>query len=127
MLWIGSSKVAMDLVLASTVVLAATVSPFGVYSNMRALDGDVSGFELFLIPSQSGDFLLFQMAEGMPVKPHLLEASIGGTRASEGIPITFTHPEMGPFEGTITSKALEGRFTRIGLSLTLPKRPSLWQ
>jgi hypothetical protein len=39
---------------------------YGIYSNMQALEGEFSGFEFIIVPSNEGDFVIFQDAEGGP-------------------------------------------------------------
>ena len=48
--------------------------PYGMYSNMEISEetGDVSGFEFFILPSNEGEFVVFQNAEGWPKKPIVL-------------------------------------------------------
>lgn len=100
---------------------------YGIYSNMQAVEGDYSGFEFFIVPSNEGDFLIFQDAEGWPKKPLILAVRIGGTKISDNNLIRFAHPEMGPFEGRISGDSLTGEFTRMKYKIRLTKGKSIWQ
>jgi len=100
---------------------------YGIYSNMQAVEGDYSGFEFFIVPSNEGDFLIFQSAEGWPQKPLILEVRIGGTKISDNNLIKFTHPKMGPFEGRIEEDGLIGEFTQMKYEVKLIKGKSIWQ
>ena len=106
---------------------AGEASKYGIYSNMQALEGDFSGFEFIILPSNEGDFLIFQHAEGWPMKPLILKVKLGGTKASEHDQIRFNHPEMGPFEGKITEGSLYGEFTEMKHTIKLHKGKSIWQ
>ena len=100
--------------------------PYGVFSNMQAADGEYSGFEFIVVPSNEGDFLLFQSAEGWPVKPILFSLS-RATSPENGTAIVFDHPEMGPFRGTVAGDSLIGEFTRMKYPIRLQRGPSIWQ
>jgi len=103
--------------------------PYGIYSNMEISKetGDVSGFEFFLLPSNEGDFVVFQDAEGWPKKPIVLKIIIGGTKLSENNMLRFNHPEMGPFVGKIEEEKLIGEFSDMRYHLELNKGQSIWQ
>jgi hypothetical protein len=108
-------------------IFAGETDFYGIYSNMEASEGDFSGFEFILLPSNEGDYLVFQSAEGWPMKPLLLKVSLGGTKPSDNNRIRFRHPEMGPFEGEITEKVLTGEFTRMKYNIILKKGKGIWQ
>jgi hypothetical protein len=101
--------------------------PYGIYSSLEAMDGDIGGFELIILPSNEGDFLVFQEAEGWPARPLLLEVRLGGTRAEDAGAVGFDHPRMGPFQGRITGDTLAGEFTRMRYRIELIRGPSFWQ
>jgi hypothetical protein len=98
-------------------------SRYGVFTGMEAVEGDYSGFEIFVLPSSEGDFVVFQMAEGWPSKPLLLAAA----RTSDSDSLAFEHPEMGPFRGAISGDSLIGEFTRMRYTIRLARGPSIWQ
>jgi hypothetical protein len=100
---------------------------YGIYSNMQVSEGDYSGFEFIIVPSNEGDFLIFQDAEGWPKKPLLLTVQLGGTQKSDSNLVRFTHPEMGPFEGRIKGRSLHGEFTQMKYKIELTKGKSIWQ
>lgn len=103
------------------------VPAYGIYSNMQASDGDYSGFEFIILPSDEGDFVVLQQAEGWPQKPLLLAARLGGTRATDQNGLQFDHPEMGPFRGVILGDSLVGEFTQMKYQITLLRGQSIWQ
>lgn len=122
------------MVLVLGLVAAALARPraqsehaYGIYSNLEAADGDISGFELIVLPSNEGDFVVFQQAEGAPQKPVLLRARIGGTRRTDANALAFEHPELGPFQGAFSADSLIGEFTSIGYELRLGRGQSFWQ
>ena len=100
---------------------------YGIYSNMQVSEGDYSGFEFIIVPSNEGDFLIFQDAEGWPKKPLLLTVQLGGTQKSDSNLVRFTHPEMGPFEGRIEGEGLIGEFKQMKYEIELTKGKSIWQ
>jgi hypothetical protein len=126
-------RAAAVLVLLFTVAGAALTpaaqedSPYGIYSNMNAVDGEYSGFEFIVLPSNEGDFVVFQQAEGVPMRPQLISARIGGTRAADNNVIQFDHPELGPFRGAIQGDSLVGEFAQTKQQVTLAKGNSVWQ
>jgi len=103
--------------------------PYGIYSNMEISQetGDVSGFEFIILPSNEGDFLVFQDAEGWPKKPLLLKLTLGGTTTSDTNVLRFSHPEMGPFVGKIDGERLLGEFSDMRYHIELIKGNSIWQ
>lgn len=103
--------------------------PYGMYSNMEISEetGDVSGFEFFILPSNEGEFIVFQNAEGWPKKPIVLKITLGGTKVSENNMLRFSHPEMGPFVGKIEGKRLIGEFSEMRYHIELTKGNSVWQ
>ena len=102
---------------------------YGIYTNMEISEetGDISGFELFILPSNEGDYVVFQDAEGWPKKPVVLKIVLGGTTVSENNVLRFSHPEMGPFVGKIEGKKLIGEFTEMRYHIELNKGNSIWQ
>lgn len=101
--------------------------PYGVFSNMESSGGEYSGFEFIVVPSNEGDFLLFQSAEGWPLKPILFKLSRATEPTAGTAAIVFDHPEMGPFKGAIAGDTLIGEFTRMKYPIRLRRGPSIWQ
>ena len=126
-----TAGVAIALLLGAVVAIGhartQAASAYGVYSGLEAVDGDISGFEFIILPSNEGDFLVFQQAEGWPQKPLLLPVVLGGTRAADSSVVRFEHPEMGPFHGVIAGDTLTGEFARMQYEITLIKGNSFWQ
>jgi len=110
-----------------TTNLYADLKFYGIYSNMQAVEGEFSGFEFFIVPSNDGDFLIFQEAEGWPEKPLILRVQIGGKTTSDNNLVRFTHPTMGPFEGKIEGERLIGEFSAMKYKIELTKGKSIWQ
>jgi hypothetical protein len=100
---------------------------YGIYSSMQAADGEYSGFEFIILPSDAGPFVVVQVAEGSPQQPVLLSARLGGTRSSDNDAIQFDHPEWGPFRGVIAGDSLVGEFPRAKHTITLRRGQSIWQ
>jgi hypothetical protein len=98
------------------------VARYGVYSSMHAVDGHYAGFEFIIVTANEGDVLVFQMAEGWPSKPLVLQ--LERTDRSD---VVFDHPEMGPFKGTIRGDTLSGEFTRMKYRIELRRGASFWQ
>jgi hypothetical protein len=125
--WKALTGVAPFLLTLPSLAIAQTadeqVTRYGVYSNMNAVDGDYSGFEFIILPANEGDFLVFQMAEGWPSKPLLLQLE----RTNDQTDVVFEHPEMGPFEGKIRGNVLSGEFTRMKYRIELRRGRSIWQ
>lgn len=121
----GVSRLALCFFLAANVY--ADQEFYGIYSNMQAVEGEFSGFEFIIVPSNEGDFLIFQDAEGWLKKPLILKVQLGGTQKSDSDLVRFTHPEMGPFEGRIEGESLIGEFTEMKYKTELTKGKSIWQ
>jgi hypothetical protein len=102
-------------------------TPYGIYSNMQAVDGEYSGFEVIVLPSTEGDFLVFQEAAGWPGKPVLLPARLGGATSASNDSIRFEHPDWGPFQGVISGDSLAGEFPRASHRILLARGQSIWQ
>lgn len=103
------------------------IPKYGIYSNIQVVNGEYSGLEFFIIPGNTTDYLLFQLAEGWPQKPVLLEVNLGGSRNDMNNKISFNHPQWGPFEGEINDGALTGEFTEAKWRVTLTRGQSVWQ
>ena len=103
------------------------IQKYGIYSNMQIVNGEYSGLEFIVIPGNATDYLLFQIAEGWPQKPVLLEVNLGSSRTGMNNKISFNHPQWGPFEGEINGDSLAGEFTQAKWRVTLPRGQSIWQ
>lgn len=100
---------------------------YGVFSNIEAVEGEYSGFQFILLPSNEGDFVVFQQAEGWPQRPLLLELEREATpTATVRFPVFFEHPAMGRFEGGIHGDTLVGEFTRIKYEIVLVRGELVW-
>lgn len=99
---------------------------YGIYSNMRSVDGEISGLEMLILhngkPGQCSNSVLFQVAEGWPQNPELLDCC----RCSDQH-IEFVSREWGKFVGRIEGNALNGEFVDARHKITLPKGQSFWQ
>lgn len=96
---------------------------YGVFSNIEAVEGEYSGFQFILLPSNEGDFVVFQQAEGWPQRPLLLELQREPTPTEA---VRFEHPAMGRFEGGIHDDTLAGEFTRINYKIVLVRGELAW-
>lgn len=106
----------------------------GIYSSLEYIreSSDVIGFEVFLINSKKGYFVLFQSSEGEPFEPVLIPAQLLGNK------LTFTLPDLGrgysgEFIGQFVKGKLVGKFSNGQLSpngkldFVLTRRKSYWQ
>ena len=114
------------LLMAFPFNLDAGQSFYGIYSNMIASDGEPSGFEMFFLhdgrPGKCSDSVFFQVAEGWPQYPELLDCC--GCSANH---IEFISREWGKFKGKIENGTLEGEFIDAKQKVSLKKGQSFWQ
>jgi len=99
---------------------------YGLYSNMDAKNGELSGMEmLFLNDGRTGKCdksVLFQVAEGWPQYPELLDCCTCSMKRIE-----FTSKKWGKFVGHIEGEYLVGEFPDSKYSVKLKKGLSFWQ
>lgn len=99
---------------------------YGIYSNMHHFKGDISGYEILILhngkPGKCSDSVLFQVAEGWPQNPELLDCC--GCSNSH---IEFVSSKWGKFVGHIENDTLSGEFVGPHLKINLPKGQSFWQ
>lgn len=114
------------LLMALPLNLSAAQSFYGIYSNMIASDGELSGFEMFFLhdgrPGKCSDSVLFQVAEGWVKYPELLDCC--GCSANH---IEFISKEWGKFKGKIENGTLIGEFIDAKQKVSLKKGQSFWQ
>ncbi len=100
------------------VTARAQENNFGIYSNIRAANGHFDGMEIFYTPNK----LLFQMAEGWPHNPILLDIrNISNNKYSA------VHPEMGKMQLSFSEQQVEINFSDISYIQILNKGKSFWQ
>lgn len=101
-------------------------SLWGVYSNVESINGEHSGFELFILPDNRPGkchaSVLIQLSEGSPQKPELLDCC--GCTASK---IEFVSTQLGRFNGAVLEGVLTGEFLESKYRLQLKKGLSVWQ
>jgi hypothetical protein len=99
---------------------------YGIYSTMRNVEGEISGFEMLILhngkPGKCSDSVLFQVAEGWPQNPELLDCCGCSTQHIE-----FVSTKWGKFIGRISNDTLSGEFVDARHTITLPKGQSFWQ
>ncbi len=99
---------------------------YGIYSNMNALRGEPSGFEMFFLhdgrSGQCNDSVIFQVAEGWPQYPELLDCCVCSVNHIE-----FVSKKWGKFVGKIENETLVGEFIKAKHKITLKKGKSFWQ
>ena len=114
------------LLMALPLNLFAEQRFYGIYSNMVSSGGEPSGFEMFFLhdgrPGKCSDSVLFQVAEGWPQYPELLDCC--GCSANH---IEFISKEWGKFSGKIENGTLEGEFIDAKQKVSLKKGQSFWQ
>lgn len=100
------------------VTARAQENNFGIYSNIQAVNGHFAGIEIFYTPNK----LLFQMAEGWPGNPILLDIdNISRNKYSA------LHPEMGKMQLSFSEQQVEINFSEISYIQVLSKGKSFWQ
>ena len=99
---------------------------YGIYSNMNSSTGEPSGFEMFFLhdgrPGKCSDSVIFQVAEGWPRYPELLDCCTCSVRSIE-----FVSKKWGKFIGKIENDTLVGEFTEARKKIRLKKGQSFWQ
>lgn len=101
-----------------SVLLNAQEKNFGIYSNLSSEAGEFGGFEIFFVPNK----LLFQIAEGWPKDPVLLDIV-----HEKGNIYSTVHPEIGPILLTFAESNVELNFVNMKHVVTLKKGNSFWQ
>ena len=104
----------------------AEQSLYGIYSSLNASSGEPSGYEVFILhdgrPGQCSDSVLFQVAEGWPEYPELLDCC-----ACSVDRIEFASKRFGKFIGKIENDTLVGEFVEMKQKVRLKKGLSFWQ
>ena len=99
---------------------------YGIYSNMDASHGEPSGFEFFFLhdgrPGKCNDTVIFQVAEGWPQYPEILDCC-----ACSANHIEFVSKNWGKFIGQIENDTLSGEFVEAKKAITIKKGESFWQ
>jgi hypothetical protein len=107
-------------------IATAEQTHYGIYSNMTAPGGEPSGYEVFLLhdgrPGKCSDSVLFQVAEGWPQYPELLDCC-----ACSPSHVEFVSQKWGRFVGTIENDALVGEFIEARHRVSLKRGQSFWQ
>lgn len=109
----------LSLILLAAPKVLAQETNFGVYSNLSASDGHFSGFEIFYVPNSK---VVFQMAEGWPKDPIILDM---GRDNENGY--VASHPEMGKMIFEFDGDRLRIIFSDINYTQELTKGKSFWQ
>lgn len=101
-------------------------SIYGYYSNVTAIDGEPSGFEILIMNNGRGGLnhasLLIQRFEGWATMPELVDCDSCSLNN-----ISFESQTMGVFEGQVEKGRLVGQFVELSYSLELSKSLSFWQ
>jgi hypothetical protein len=99
---------------------------YGIYSNLSSNAGHHSGMEMFILddgrPGKCYQSVLFQIAEGSPQYPELLDCCT--CSASH---IVFNSKKWGKFIGRIDNNSLVGEFIDSKHKIKLKKGQSYWQ
>ena len=121
----GTIYLSMFLSLIS-INTAADPGLYGIYSNLSAYAGHHSGMEIFILndgrPGKCQQSVLFQVAEGSPQYPELLDCCTCSVSH-----ITFKSKKWGDFIGRIDNNSLVGEFIDSKLKIELKKGLSYWQ
>jgi len=101
-------------------------SIYGIYSNIDASQGEPSGFEFIILndgrPGKCSDTVIFQVAEGWPQYPEMLDCC--GCTADR---IEFSSSKWGDFVGKVENNVLSGEFISARHKIRIPKGDSFWQ
>ncbi len=103
----------------------------GVFTTMRHFpdSGDVGGIEIFIVAASSAEILRYfafvQLAEGVPLPPVLVEATVIREEVRFVVPDTVAG--AGTFVGRVTEKGLVGTFSGTLGHVELPRGRSYWQ
>ena len=104
----------------------AEQSLYGIYSNLNSLSGEPSGYEMFFLhdgrPGRCSDSVFFQIAEGWPQYPELLDCCSCSAKRIE-----FVSKKVGKFIGKIENNTLIGEFIEMKQKVRLKKGLSFWQ
>lgn len=99
---------------------------YGIYSNIDTTGGEPSGFEMFFLndgrPGKCNTTVIFQVAEGWPEYPEMLDCC--GFSADH---VEFISKKWGKFVGKIQNDILSGEFINIKYKIVLKKGLSYWQ
>lgn len=105
---------------------SAAQSLYGIYSNMTAPGGEPSGIEVFILhdgrPGKCSDSVLFQVAEGWPQSPELLDCC-----SCSPSHVEFVSQKWGRFVGNIENGTLVGEFVDTHRRVALKRGQSFWQ
>ena len=105
---------------------AAEPSLYGTYSNLVAESGEPSGMEMFFLndgrAGKCSQSVLFQVAEGWPQYPELLDCCSCTVRHVE-----FDSKILGKFVGHIENSNMIGEFIDAKYKVNLKKGRSFWQ
>lgn len=122
----SSKRLFLLLIMAFVANVNADPNIYGIYSNMEAKNGEPSGMEmLFLNDGRAGkcdQSVLFQVAEGWPQYPELLDCCACSVKRLE-----FTSRKWGKFVGRVEGKFLVGEFLDSKFRVKLKKGPGFWQ
>lgn len=115
------------IVLSNTnLVSAEEAFIYGIYTNMNASSGEPSGMEMYFLndgrPGKCNKSVLFQLAEGWPQYPELIDCC--GCSSNK---IVFSSKNLGRFTGHIESDYLVGKFADSNYEVKLKKGLGFWQ
>lgn len=118
--------VSTAVLLTSATTVRGDSSAYGVYSNIAMNNGEMSGFEVFILndgrPGKCNQSVLLQVAEGSPQYPELLDCCHCSAERIE-----FRSKEWGQFVGRIEGDHLVGQFVEAKHAIRLPRGLSIWQ
>jgi hypothetical protein len=99
----------------------------GIFSDLRYSEesGDICGQELFIMLGLKKYFVVYQISEGAPSNPVLIEANINENKIEFKIPKTKYNSER-IFKGIIMTDKLIGNFEG-GDTIKLTRQNSYWQ
>lgn len=98
----------------------------GMYTDMayNAEGGDVLGTEIFVVNTNHGYYVVFQVGEGQPAVPVIVPAEVSGTSIRFVLPSSIVG---GTFTGIISPSRLTGSFSSNHQIIHLKRKVSYWQ
>ena len=116
------------LIFLSSISINTIADPglYGIYSNLNTHAGHHSGMEIIILndgrPGKCHQSVLFQVAEGSPQYPELLDCCSCSVAY-----VAFDSKKWGKFIGHINNNRLVGEFLDSKHKIALEKGQSYWQ
>ena len=111
----------------ATLLSSCSLPVTGLYSNMRFVDGSVSGLEVFLVEGPGNSYYVtIQCADGEAGVPAVLAATLDFQTLTLPVAPTTSRCPKAPFRAEINGSEMVGGFVGSS-SVVLERRKSIWQ